>query len=214
MLTEMLLSYVRPEARFSAARQLIELRKLGVNENKVYVEEERTRDDGYPIRDKLVQAMRVTSSDGVAVSHFHRLASTAADLNAILKAIKNKGGFVIEASTGRRSDSSNDLVDMIFEATEFYARRGLTTEEATRLGTLGGEASPATKRKNGHMPLHDMQTILNDHTITVEQACAKIRRDRRYKTKISQATIYRWARDGKLKLRPRLAGRLPKPQET
>ena len=77
------------------------------------------------------------------------------------------------------------------------------------MGKLGAAASPASKPKTGHMPLHDIQAIWNAAD-SVQEAVAKIRRDRRYKTKLSMTTLYRWRDSGKLKLLPRLPGRKPK----
>jgi len=58
-----------------------------------------------------------------------------------------------------------------------------------------------------HMPFHVMESILNDHKIRLlDDAIALIRSDRRYSWRPSRATILRWARERKLKLKPRPAG--------
>ena len=91
--------------------------------------------------------------------------------------------------------------------TEVYAQRGLSPAAASEMGKLGAAASSASQPKSGHMPLREIVAIMNDHSLTVHQAAAKIRRDRRYKVKVSLPTIYRWNRDGKIKLRPRPSGK-------
>jgi hypothetical protein len=149
--------------------------------------------------------LRATHRDRVLVTHFHRLAPDGKDLLATFRAIRAKGATVFEITTGRSSACQADLAHMTSDAKDFYAGRP-TAEQLASWGIEGAARSSASRAKEGHMPLHDMDKILDDHSLTLDQAIARINADRRYKTKVSKSWIHRRRGDGKLKFRHRISG--------
>ncbi len=184
----MLRGYIRPDARISVQRQREALVAIGCT--MFYVEHERRRGDSFPERDDWISHLR--KPDEACVAVFNRLAIGKNDLAATLKAIFAKGIPIIEAETGRRSDNQESLVDMIAEATGYYARH-LDSEEAVRRGKLGAAASPVTKRRKGRMPEREALKFLNDRAKyrKLKDAVAAINKDKRYPTPWSVPLVYR-----------------------
>lgn len=195
-------AYIRPEARFSAAKQLPVIESFDCK--VIYKEADRSRDEGFPERKAWIAGMRVAHKDVALVSDFHRLATTAQSLKEVRTELKNAGVVILEGRTKRRSDNADDLADMIHEAIAFYSQRGLTPKEAARMGRLGAIESPATKPKLGRMPLHDAILIWRDPQYTRAQALALINADKRYPDKYNGTYAYRV-----LKRRGVPAGRRP-----
>ena len=196
----MLIGYLRPDARFSLAKQAPVLLAFGVSERKTYTELDRKRGEGYPARDLVIRAIR--SGDVVVVSDFHRIGTSAKDLNATLKLIWAKGATVTEARTGRSCIDPIALSDMILTATEHYANRGMTSTIAKKIGSIGGQKAAKKLTKKGRMP-HDLaMPIWRDELLTTEQAIAVINSDPEWPTKYNHSYAYR-----KLGKRNSLAGR-------
>lgn len=148
------------------------------------------------------------------VPFFHRLATNAEDLKAVRDRIKAAGFVVIELATGRRTDNPDDAADMVDEARDFYARRGLTKAEATRVGKMGALMSPATKSKDDkRYPIELAEKILNDHetypTLRVAYRAINNARNadgRPFKCKWYPALATRLEKKGKLHLKDRRSG--------
>lgn len=185
----MLRAYIRPEPRFSAAKQRAALDALGKKIATTYTEEPRTRGGPFPKRDAWVKSLRA----GVlaTVSDFHRLATTADDLRDVRASIHKTGAVILEARTGRRSDDPEALADMTHEAVAFYSQRGLTKQDASKLGKMGAAASPATKPKRGRMPKADAAVIWRKVEYTTHEAIAAINADPAYKVKYNLSYAYR-----------------------
>ena len=187
----MLRAYIRPEPRYSDAKQRPSILAAGVPESVIYVEALRKRHDGFPIRDAFMAALRASDKDVVVVSDLHRLASTGEDLREVIKVVKAKKATILEARTGRRSDDPVVFSDMIFDAVEFYRGRGLTHAEAVKLGKLGATFSPVAREPEGRMPKKLALPIWNDEALTTDQALVKINSDQAFDRKYSQRAAYR-----------------------
>jgi len=187
----MLRGYVRPEPRFSAAKQRPVLLQAGVGERVIYQEDVRRRGDGFPERDQAISDLRTNSKDILVVSDYHRLATSAEDLKAVRAALRAKGAIVLEARTGRRSDNPEDYADMVDEARDFWAQRGMTKAHAAEIGKKGAVKSPVTKPKTGRMPLSEAQPIWRNPDYDVPQALALINGNPAYQTKYNAAYAYR-----------------------
>lgn len=161
--------------------------------------------------DEWFASMR--KGDIVAVPFFHRLAANAEDLKAVRERLKAAGVVVLELATGRRTSTPDEYADMVQEALDFTARRGMTTAEAKRLGKLGADMSPATKSRTDRMPLELAEEILNNHAVypTLDAALYAINHatdanGKRFKRPYNREFIYRMARIGKLNLKVRRSG--------
>lgn len=206
----MLSAYIRPEPNFPESKQRpsVDAAKPAI----VYVEGPRQPGKHpWPKRDAWIKSLRKSQRDVAAVSHFHRLAPDSEDLRDVLEEIEAQGATIRELSTGRVSTKVNDMAAMIFEAQDFYAQRGLTSERAREIGKLGAAASPVTKQKERRMPHAEAIVFLNDITMGIKEAIAKINRDRRYKTKWTFNYAYQEKRAGRLPFASRSAG--PKPRD-
>lgn len=158
----------------------------------------------FPKRDWIVdKKIRKGHGDIVAVTHFHRLAPTAKDLAGIFARIAAKGATVLEIATGHSTGDPAQHHLMIGAAHDFYAGR-LTSEEASEFGKMGA-AITGFKAKKGHMPFPDMDKILDDHTLSMAQAVARINADRRYKP-VSATWCWRKKQEDKLHFRNRISG--------
>src|ERR1035437_1702048 len=190
------------------AKQREAVTAFGVPEKSQFIEGKPEVGDKRPIRTWLIaRKLRPKAKDEIVVSHFDVLAENGDDLNKACAALDTKCVVVIEAGTGRRSDKRGDLVVMTHDAIDRYAGR-LTASERSEIGKLGAAASPVTKERKGRMPMHAIDKILDDHSMKIARAVAKVNADRRFKTKISLAWVYRMKRQGRLKFRARLSGRL------
>lgn len=165
----------------------------------------------YTDLDEWFRAMR--KGDLVGVPFFHRLASNADDLRGVRQRLKAAGVIVLETATDRRTDDPDAAADMLDEARDFYARRGLTTAEAKRMGELGGKMSPATKSRTDRLPNEHAERILNDHDTypTLKLAILAINnatdaRGKKFKRLWNEAHVYREAKRGKLNLKLRRSG--------
>lgn len=211
MLTIVDRAYIRPEPNFPESKQRpsVDAAKPGA----VYVEGPRQQGKHpWPTRDAWIKSLRKSQRDVACVSHFHRLAPDYDDLRGVLKAIEAQGAMIREYSTGRTSKSVSDMAAMIFDAQDFYAQRGLTTERAVEIGHLGAEASPVTKPKKGRMPHAQAIVFLNDITVGIKQAIANINKESRgrYPVKWTFTYAYKEKREGRLPFASRAAG--PKPR--
>lgn len=206
----MLRAYIRPERNFPESKQRpsVDAAKPGA----VYVEGPRqTGKSPFPVRDGGIKSLRKSQRDVAGVSHFHRLAPDAADLRRVLKAIEAQGVPIRELSTGRVSTNVSDMAAMILDAMDFYAQRGLTTERATEIGELGGDASPVTKPKAGRMPHAQAIVFLNKIEWSIKKAIREINKDKRFKVKWNFMYAYREKKAGRLPFAARSAGPKPKP---
>src|SRR6185437_881375 len=127
--------------------------------------------------------------------------------------IAPKGAIILELATGRRSDDCYALADMVHEALDFYARRGLSKAEAEIYGKLGAAVSPVTKARTDRLPNELAEEILNNHKTypTLALALRAINnatnaKGKKFKRKWNIAHIYRMAKDGKIKLDVRRSG--------
>ena len=202
-------AYIRPEPNFPESRQRpsIEAPKPGI----IYVEGPRQPGkDPWPVRTAWLKSLRKKDRDVVGLSHLHRLAPDSADLRAALRAIEEQGVPILETSTGRVSTKVSDMAAMIFDAQDFYAQRGLTTERARELAKQGADASPVTKPKKGRMPHAQAIVFLNDITMSIKDAIRQINKDKRYKVKWTFVYAYREKKAGRLPFADRKAGPKPK----
>lgn len=186
----MLRGYIRPDARVTEAKQRASLKGAAVADVHVYVEAKRKISDPVPVRDAFIRALR--KSDTAVVSHFHRIAFKGVDLRAVLKDVKARGATILEADTGRRSGDAGELTEMIFEAMEFYRTKGLTHDQAVKLGREGAKNSPAAKsRDEERMPNEMAKEFWNDRRLSGPEALAAINADERFPEKYTQSTAYR-----------------------
>lgn len=202
-------AYIRPEAKCT---EVFQRKHIKAPAKKIVAERARVRDDSYPEFRFLVDRM-LQRGDELEVSHWHRLASTTDAMFEHARQVLSKGVVIVEMSTGRRSDSPVQLLEMVEEAVHFYAGRSLSKDEASRLGKLGALASPATKRRRGYMPNRQAEAILNDHARypTLKMALAAINADKRYARRWDTNRVYREAKNPdqkeRLNLLERRAGR-------
>src|ERR1035437_3921017 len=201
-------AYICLNRNHGIAKQRESVTTFGVPENRQFAEGKPEPKDARPIRTWLInRKLRPKAKDEIVVSHFDVLAENGDDLNKVCAALDTKCVVVIEASTGRRSDKRGDLVAMTHDAIDRYAGR-LTASERSEIGKLGAAASPVTKERKGRMPMHEIDKILDDHSLTIKRAVARVNADRRFKTKVSLPWVYRLKRAGRLKFCARLWGRL------
>jgi len=92
-------------------------------------------------------ARSVRNGDVVAVAHIHLLASTVGQIEARIRAVHDRGGAVIEAATGRRSDVLDDAISLMGGARSALAadKRTHSKAEARRKGKRGAKASAEAK---------------------------------------------------------------------
>ena len=186
----MLRAYLRHEPRCTLSSQKTALDDLGKKIAATYIEPFPLSDGKLPERNRWIGSLR--TGDLAVVSDFHRLATNAADLKTVRATIKATGAVILEARTERRSDDPEALGDMIQESLDFYARRGMITAEAQRLGKLGAANSPKARPTPGRMPPYLARPIWrNPDFLTWEAALAAINADPRYKAPYSQAAAFR-----------------------
>lgn len=193
-------TYFRPEPRCPMTRQQSVAEKF---DGKVIP---------YENINEWISQMR--PRDVVGVPYYHRLASNAEDLKAVRDRLKAFCVVVLEIDTGRRSDNPDDLADMVDEARTFYARNGMTTAEAKRLGALGAKASPVTKSKsNERLPVEMAEKILNDHetypTLPIAYHVINNARNadgKKFKRKWYPSLVTRLAKQGKIHIKLRRSG--------
>lgn len=179
----MLYGFGLESKRFPAAPQRAALLKFGVDEKRVIIE---ARSESEEFEYLVDRSLRQGEPDAaVAVHRFHLLAPGAGELQRRIKLIHAKGAVIVEAASGRRSDDAGALADMVFEAHEVYTGRLLDSKTASKLGKLGAEKSPRTKKLNwrDHMPKEAAQRIWRDVTNhkTKELALAAINADTNYR---------------------------------
>lgn len=128
--------FVRKSARYSDGPQRKLLAEKGIK--AIYGE-----GDG----ETLAGAVRsLRRGDELWVMRLDRISATRGGLRKAIQDVHARGVVIVEAVTGRRSDSAGQLAGMIFDAFEEIAadRRVPSPEEARKRGLLGGR--PRTQR--------------------------------------------------------------------
>lgn len=189
----MLIGYSRPDKRFTAAAQKALLLKAGVVASKIWEEVERGGFDEYAEMSHLVAPDRgLRAGDVLVVAWFHRLAANRRDLQMHIRGITKKKASILEASSGRSSTDPADFSEMVFEASNFYAGRSLTTKTATEMGQTGAKASPMSKKKKGMMPKADAIKIWRNPAYSkAEDALEAMNADPAYKGEWAKSRAYR-----------------------
>ena len=200
----MLIGYDRPDKQLGSAPQRKVLLAYGVKEGDIYPEKAPERGNPLPTRSWIISIkVRPKAKDSIVIARADRLDTTATGWREAVKDAHKRKAVVIDASTGERSDRECDLLAMFHRASQMYARRWMPSDRARELGIAGAAASPVTKAIEDKMPWRQVVAIMNDHTLNVDHAVAKIVADRRYKGKWSRNTIYKTNRDPKTKLKIR-----------
>lgn len=123
--------------RYPAASQRAALTAFGVPARRVIIED-RQADEEFNYL--VTRSLRDGEDAGVVVQRFHLLAPGASELRRHIKAIHAKKVVIVESETKRRSDNSDDLVDMICEAHAVYTGRLLDPKVASKIGKKGAKA--------------------------------------------------------------------------
>jgi len=189
----MLIGYSRPDRRFSAETQKALLLKAGVEERRIWVEIDRQGFDEYEEMNHLIGENRgLREGDILVVAWFHRLGATRRALQAHIKGITAKKCSIMEAASGRTSESPGDFADMIIEAGNFYAGRALVPSNPAERGKLGADASPMAKKKKGFMPAHEaIKFWRNPQYPSKEHALEAINADPNYSVEWTSSRAYR-----------------------
>jgi hypothetical protein len=201
----MRIGYIRADNRMGEAPQREVLEAAGISPNDIRVE---GKGSAQPVLTWIIERkIRKSESDTVEVSDLHRLCSNSECMAEMVSRIAERNAVVVEARTGARSDRVGPFSVALAQSIAFLSGR-LTRADRSRIGKLGAEASPVTKPKGGHMPLAQIQTMINDHAKypTLMDAIEAINRDRRYRRKVNASLIYRWARDKKIDMIRRIPG--------
>lgn len=129
--------YVRGSPRMKAKRQLEAMAHHGIT--TIYEE------GGDEVVWDFVRSIR--EGDEACVYSMDRLAPRRSMLKEIVSGIHERGGVIVELSTGMRSDDRDHLADMIFNAASALARDGTAQQSkiARRNGLRGGRP-PKTDR--------------------------------------------------------------------
>ena len=146
-------------------------------------------------RKALIRSLRPGAGDIVVVAMLCCLAKDRNDLRAVMQEIADHGATVLEAQTGRRSNSS-DCTAMTLDAVQYWSGRNrfyTDTDEAREAGAIGGKITAERVRKS-RMPL-DMAREKwagkeNIH-LSNEAVLHLINKDNRWKVKYSMTTAYR-----------------------
>lgn len=192
----MRIGYIRADNKMGAAPQREALVASGIPDkpNNIFVEQ----GNGTTLDWVIARKMRPSHRDTIEVSDLHRLASTTAGISDAIERISDQKGTVIEVRSGARSDQPGPFSRAFAASSAYLAGRG-PRPDLSKIGQL------VAKRKDGSATLHDIERIMNDHTLTVAAAVAKI--NAKYRIGISTSTLYRRRRKGKVKFEPRLMGR-------
>jgi hypothetical protein len=207
----MLLGYVLPDSRHPTGPQEKALRDFGVE--KIWIEAKRTKGDAYPEFEHLTgpqSGVIREPNSAVVVRDAHRLASNREDWRNHIELIHERGGFLIEVSTGRTSKAPTSLLAMWIETVAYFDGGKLSKEAARRIGKKGAKASPATKPLAGRKPFAEVQSIIDDNpTLTYSELVARINEDVTYKKPWHVSTLMYWRKKRRIKLARRNAGRQP-----
>lgn len=192
----MRIGYIRVDGKMGDAPQRECLVASGIPDkpNSIFVED----GNGATLDWIITRKMRPSAKDTVEVSDLHRLASTTGGISDAVERISERNGTVIEARTGIRSNQPGAFSRAFAASSAYLAGRG-PRPDLSKIGRL------VTKQKKGEATLHDIERIMNDHTLTVAAAVAQI--NAKYKISMSTSTLYRRRRLGKVKFQPRLMGR-------
>lgn len=187
--------YIRVDRKMGDAPQRVVAVEKGIPDkpNNIFVEE----GDGATLDWIITRKIRPSHRDTVEVSDLHRLASTTDGISDAIERITDQKGTVVELRTGIRSDQPGPFSRAFAASSAYLAGRG-PRPDLSKIGRL------VAKRKEGAATLHDIERIMNDHTLTVGAAVAKI--NAKYKIGISKSTLYRRRKKGKVKFGPRLMG--------
>lgn len=146
-------------------------------------------------RKALIRSLRPGAGDIVVVAMLCCLAKDRNDLRAVMQEIAEKGATVLEAQSGRRSNSP-DCTAMTLDAVQYWSGRNrfyTDTDEAREAGAIGGKTT-AERVRNSRMPLDMARAIWagkeNIH-LSNEDVLHLINKDRRWKVKWSMTTAYR-----------------------
>lgn len=151
----------------------------------------------------------------VVVANFHQLATNTEDLVERVNAVHARGSYIVEPGLeGKPHRSTEDrvaLVDMLIEAQDFY-RKGISKRDRSRAGKIGAKASPATKPKEGRLPVSEAAPILKDESYGRRQAIEevnKLGRKRGFKVPWTDSYLQARVNAGEITLPVRKSG--PKP---
>lgn len=205
----LLRGYTFPIPGLSEKRQRAILHKAGIPDR-----------DGAPIysdtvktfpreRKALIRSLRIKEGDVVAVARLCVLAEDRRDLRKIMQEIAEQKATVLEAETGRRSNSP-ECTAMTLDAVHYWSSRNkhfTDTDEAREAGALGS-AKSAERLRNSRRPLDQVSKIWfateNRHKSNAE-VLRIINSDRKWKKPYTESTIYRL-----LKKRDAIVGRKSK----
>lgn len=200
--------YINGNAKRSTASQRAALKAFGVE--KIWCDEKGSHEDFNHLTAKRSGIGR-GDVRYLAVAEFHLLATGRKQLLERVNLVHGYAVFIIEASTGRNTESHVALADMLAEAEDFY-RTGLRKAEREKIGKRGGEARWA-KPNSRRMPDSEALIYLCDMNLSINQAIAAINADRRYKVPWTRNYAYVRKKRGELKFPDRAAGRRVKPAE-
>ena len=150
--------------------------------------------------DDMVTQLRF--GDEVAVTSLGRLAHTRAALRHAIDAIHSKKCIIVEIATGRQSNRAAEFGQMVLDGVNEITSdaRGVTPEEASRYGRIGGQITKARVKREmegKRMPKAEARNIWMNPLITGPEALAQM-------TGWTQASAYRILKSRKLaKGRPR-----------
>ena len=146
-------------------------------------------------RKALIRSLRPGAGDIVVVAMLCCLAKDRNDLRAVMQEIVDHGATVLEAHTGRRSNSP-DCTAMTLDAVQYWSGRNrfyTDIDEAREAGAIGGKITAERVRKS-RMPLDMARAIWagkeNIHRSN-ETVLHLINKDSRWNVKWSMTTAYR-----------------------
>lgn len=191
----LLRGYVRSIPGLSEVRQRAALHRAGIPAREgapIYSDNV----GSFPAQRKaLIRSLRPGAGDIVLVAMLCCLAKDRNDLRAVMQAIADQGATVLEAQTGRRSNSP-DCTAMTLDAVQYWSGRNrfyTDADEAREAGAIGGKTTAERVRKS-RMPLDMARAIWagkeNIHRSN-EDVLHLINKDRRWSVKWSMTTAYR-----------------------
>lgn len=184
----MRIGYIRADKRMGEAPQRKILEESGLEKSAIYVE---TDNGSLEILNWIIEKkMRQTAHDTVDVAYLHRLHSNSDGMAMMIKRIMGRGGVVVEAATGTRSDDSLAMVSALHDSIAALSGR-LSGTARTRIGKAGAAASPVTKPKSKRMPAYEAIQFWHDLTLHSMDAIGAMNADDRYLDKWSYASAYR-----------------------
>jgi hypothetical protein len=172
-----LYGYGLESKRYPAVPQCDALLAFGVEKRRVLIE---PRQSSEKFDSMVADGLRNRHDDVVAVRRFHLLAPGPTELKRRVKMIHAKAAVIVETESQRRSDNTDDLVDMMCEAHAAYNGRLLDSKTASEMGKNGAKARKPNDLER--MPVAEARPIWRaKHHRNWQEALAAVNADTSYR---------------------------------